>query len=70
MGGEGALNGIDPLAFIEDLGGRIDGMSRRDEIERALGDLEYLMEVLDPELQGPAYKLVEQLRAKLDAALK
>jgi hypothetical protein len=40
-------------------------MSERCEIDRALDDLEYLMEVLDPELQEPAYGLVERLRAKL-----
>lgn len=59
------MNGIDPWAFMQDLAGRIDGMCERGEIERALDDLEYLMEVLDPELQEPAYGLVERLRAKL-----
>ncbi|MEA3277910.1 MAG: hypothetical protein U9Q81_22020 [Pseudomonadota bacterium] len=51
---------------MQDLSGRIDGMTERGEIERALDDLEYLMEVLAPELQEPAYELVERLRAKLD----
>ena len=32
---------------MQDLAGRLDGMSERREIERALDDLEYLMEVLD-----------------------
>ena len=62
------MNGVDPWAFMQDLAGRIDGMRERREIERALDDLEYLMEVLDPELQEPAYALVERLRAKLEQA--
>ena len=62
------MNGVDPWAFMQDLAGRIDGMHERSEIERALDDLEYLMEVLDPELQEPAYGLVERLRAKLEQA--
>ena len=62
------MNGVDPFAFIQELAGRIDGMTDRRDIERALDDLEYLMEVLDPELQDPAYALVERLRAKLERA--
>jgi hypothetical protein len=62
------MNGVDPLAFMQDLAGRIDRMTERRDIERALDDLEYLMEVLDPELQDPAYALVERLRAKLERA--
>lgn len=59
------MNGVDPWGYMQDLAGRIEAMSERSEIERALDDLEYLMEVLDPELQEPAYGLVERLRAKL-----
>jgi len=62
------VNGVDPWAFMQDLARRIDGMRERGEIERALDDVEYLMEVLDPELQEPAYRLVERLRAKLEQA--
>jgi len=60
------MNGVDPWAFMQDLAGRIDGMTERKAIERALDDLEYLIEVLDPELQEPAYDLSERLRAKLE----
>ena len=64
------MNGVNPWAFMQDLAGRIDGMSDRREIERALDDLEYLMEVMDPELQEPAYGLVERLRSKLERAAR
>jgi hypothetical protein len=60
------MNGVDPWAFMRDLAGRLEHMTDRAEIERALDDLEYLMEVLDPELQEPAYQLNERLRAKLE----
>jgi hypothetical protein len=33
---------------MQDLAGRIDGTRERNEIECALDDLEYPMEVLDP----------------------
>jgi hypothetical protein len=62
------MNGVDPWGYMQDLAGRIDALSERGEIERALDDLEYLMEVLDPELQEPAYGLIERLRAKLEQA--
>ncbi len=62
------MNGVDPWPFMQDLAGRIDGMTERRDIECALDDLEYLMEVLDPELQDPAYALVDRLRAKLERA--
>jgi hypothetical protein len=54
------------LAFTRDLAGRIDGMTVRRDIEHAVGDLEYLKEVLGPELQDPAYALAERQRAELE----
>ena len=59
------MNGIDPWAYMQGLAGRLDSLTKRDEIEEALDRMEYLIEVLDPELQGPAYDLVERLRDKL-----
>jgi hypothetical protein len=60
--------GIDSLAWMQQLAGRLDQLSRRSDIEAALDDVEYLMDALDPELQGPAYQLVEALRARLEQA--
>jgi hypothetical protein len=62
------MDGVDPWAFMQDLAGRLDGMTDREEIERAMDDLEYLMEVLDPELQESAYQLHDRLRARLEKA--
>jgi hypothetical protein len=60
--------GIDSIAWMQQLAGRLDQLANRAEIESALDDLEYLMEALDPELQGPAYALAEQLRERLARA--
>jgi hypothetical protein len=61
-------HGIDSLTWMQQLAGRLDLLAGRSEIEAALDDVEYLMETLDPELQGPAYALVEQLRSRLEQA--
>ena len=60
--------GIDSLAWMQQLAGRIEQLHRRAEIEAALDDVEYLMEALDPELQAPAYQLAEELRRRLEQA--
>jgi hypothetical protein len=60
--------GIDSIAWMQQLAGRIDKLHGRSEIEAALDDVEYLMEALDPELQEPAYKLAEDLRRRLAQA--
>jgi hypothetical protein len=58
----------DPYAYLHEVTQRMPSLTRRDEIETALDEVEYLFEVLPPEMQDPAYTLIEQLRAKLDAA--
>ena len=60
--------GIDSLAWMEQLAGRLDRLHDRGEIESALDQVEYLVDALDPELQGPAYQLAETLRRKLELA--
>lgn len=60
--------GIDAIAWVQQLAGRLDRLHTRAEIESALDDVEYLMDALDPELQEPAYQLVERLRQKLAQA--
>ena len=44
------------------------GLTRRAEIETLLDDVEYLFEVMPPEMQDPAYAIIDQLRAKREAA--
>ena len=59
-------DGIDAIAWMQQLAGRIDHMTTREQIESALDDVENLMDALDPELQAGAYQLVEALRHKLE----
>ncbi len=61
-------DGIDAVAWMQQLAGRIDQLTSRAQIESALDDVEYLMDALDPELQGPACQLVEVLRQKREQA--
>jgi ABC-type transporter Mla subunit MlaD len=61
------LQGVDSIAWMQQLAGRMDRLSSRAEIESALDDIEYLMEALDPELQESAYQLIDALRDKLEA---
>lgn len=58
--------GIDSIGWMQRLAGRINQLETRREIEAALDDVEYLMDALDPELQDPAYQLVEALRRRLE----
>lgn len=56
--------GVDPYAFMQQAAGRLDRISDPRELERLLDDLEYLFEVLDPELQDLAEQLMERIRAR------
>ena len=58
-------DGIDPMAHIQDIAGRMDNMQKRAEIEKALHEVEDLFEEIDPEQQGPVYEIIKQLFAKL-----
>jgi len=60
--------GIDSIAWMQQLAGRLDRLVTRAELTQALDDVEYLIDALDPELQGPAYQLAEDLRRRLDRA--
>ena len=59
-------NGIDPYAYMQQVAGVMDRLNDRERINTILDELEYLYEVLDPELQPLADDLIERLRARLD----
>ena len=61
------MDGVDPYGYMQRLAARLDSLDDRQQIERALDDLEYLFEVMDPEIQGHAEDLIERLRMKLRA---
>ncbi|MCW8851915.1 MAG: hypothetical protein OQK44_04560 [Gammaproteobacteria bacterium] len=63
------MNGIDPYAYMQQVAIKMDELTARDEIETVLDELEYLFEVIPPEMQDNAEKLISLLRKKLaDAA--
>ena len=61
------MNGIDPYATLQRAAGRINASQDPAELERLLDDIEYLWEVLDPELQGSAEQVMEGLRERIAA---
>ncbi len=62
------MNGIDPYAYMQQVAIKMDELTARDEIETVLDELEYLFEVIPPEMQDNAEKLISMLREKLARA--
>ena len=60
------MQGINPAAYMQLVAGRLDSLQDRREIEDALDEMEYLFEIMDPELQDTASDLIARLRAKLE----
>lgn len=62
------MPGVNPYIYLQQVAGRLTQLTDRSEIETLLDEVEYLYEVLDPELQEPAEQLLAQLHARLEAA--
>ena len=62
------MNGIDPYAYLRQVSTRMDELVEPAQIEEVLDELEYLFEVIPPEMQEPAEQLISLLRGKLAAA--
>ena len=62
------MNGIDPYAYLRQVSTRMDELVEPGQIEEVLDELEYLFEVIPPEMQEPAEQLISMLRGKLAAA--
>lgn len=62
------MSGVDPYSYMHQLSMRLDNLTGRDEIEEALDEIEYLFEVIPPEMQENAEQLISLLREKLKAA--
>lgn len=59
------MQGVDPFGYIQQVANNLDRINTRQELETVLDEVEYLFEVLDPELQDFAYQLIEQIQTKL-----
>jgi hypothetical protein len=59
------MSGVTPYITLEKIAGRLKDLDTRDSVNEALDEVEFLFEVIPPELQGPAEDLIAQLRDKL-----
>ena len=57
--------GADPYRYLAEVSRTIDTLTERDEIETVLDEVEYLFEVIPPELQDHAEPIIKALRQKL-----
>ena len=59
------MSGIDPYTYMQQVSMQMHELKSRSDIETALDELEYLFEVIPPEMQDKADKLISMLRKKL-----
>ncbi len=59
------MSGITPYITLEKIAARMKDLDTYDAVNEALDEVEYLFEVIPPELQEPAENLIAQLREKL-----
>jgi len=59
------MSGVDPYAYMQQIALRMNEITSRTEIETVLDELEYLFEVIPPDMQDNAEKLIAMLRDKL-----
>jgi ribosome assembly protein YihI (activator of Der GTPase) len=60
------MQGVDPYGYMRQVAEELDRLDTRAELETVLDEVEYLFEVLDPELQDFAYELIDRIQAKLN----
>jgi len=59
------MSGVTPYITLEKIAGDLENLDTYDSINEALDEVEFLFEVIPPELQEPAETLIAQLRDKL-----
>ncbi len=59
------MSGVTPYITLAQIAARMKDMNTYAEVNEALDEVEYLFEVIPPELQDPAETLILQLREKL-----
>jgi hypothetical protein len=59
------MQGVDPYAYLQQVAASLESLGTRREIETVLDELEYLYEIIDPELMYLADDLIERLRKRL-----
>lgn len=59
------MTGVTPYRTLHDIARALPELTRREDIVAALDELEFLFEVIPPELQEYAEPVIEALRKKL-----
>jgi len=62
------MNGIDPYEYLKKVSASLPTLNEKEQIETVLDEVEYLFEVIPPEMQELAEPIISQLRAKLENA--
>ncbi len=61
------MSGLNPYEYLSQVSLKMDSLTQRDEIETVLDEVEYLYEVIPPDLQDLADPIIEALRKRLEA---
>ena len=61
------MSGVAPYREIQEIARKLPELRERTQIIEALDRVEYLYEVIPPELQDPVEQLIVKLRARLKA---
>jgi len=59
------MNGVDPYTYMQNISLNMKNLVTKKDIETVLDEIEYLFEVIPPEMQDNAEVLIEILRKKL-----
>jgi hypothetical protein len=59
------MSGIDPYAYLQQVTRNLATLTERKQIETVLDEVEYLFEIIPPELQELAEPVIATLREKL-----
>lgn len=59
------MSGIDPYAYLQKVAMNLPTFTERKQIETVLDEVEYLFEIIPPELQDLAEPVIVSLREKL-----
>jgi len=62
------MGGVAPYREIQEIASKLPELTGRADIVEALDRVEYLFEVIPPELQDPVEQLIGELRRKLQSA--
>ena len=60
------MSGIDPYEYLSQVSLKIESLTQQDEIETVLDEVEYLYEVIPPDLQNLADPIIDELRKRLE----